>query len=358
MNHGASFQQLNSQLCHEVTVLRSKGYYGDGMFSSGSRLADSAQVAGRGLGASEFDLPEYMCGGAQQRQRASTLRRGPRGNGPRTRNAKRRKAGTRVASKYAFEGDGQALNAHILDEAEKKKGAGFRKSTQSAKERQARLEAIEKRLKALQPSSATAEPTSPDEDSDQDSDRFEETDESRRKLLADTGAGWKFDSTLDTKRDIPWDDDILNLISDNEAPEPGESSGKAPGQSFRVKDVGLGSSSVKAEKRKPGLANMVQNEIQHRKRERLGLVGERRLGSANSATSKSRLLGRDTARPARSANCESERSGQAVALGSKDNERPDEWACLICTCLNHNDHGVCQACTTRRGESSFQSAAP
>ncbi|KAG9082644.1 hypothetical protein FS749_006697 [Ceratobasidium sp. UAMH 11750] len=68
MNHGAGFQQLNSQLCHEVAVLRSKGYYGDGMFSSGSRLADSAQVAGRGLGASDFDLPEYMCGGAQQRQ--------------------------------------------------------------------------------------------------------------------------------------------------------------------------------------------------------------------------------------------------------------------------------------------------
>jgi hypothetical protein len=44
------------------------------MYSSGSRLSDSAEVAGRGLGATDLDLPEYMCGGAQQRQRASTLR--------------------------------------------------------------------------------------------------------------------------------------------------------------------------------------------------------------------------------------------------------------------------------------------
>lgn len=71
-------------------MLRAKGYYGDGnsnpltlflrlisavgMYSSGSRLSDSAQIAGRGLGADDFDLPEYMCGGAQERQRSSTLR--------------------------------------------------------------------------------------------------------------------------------------------------------------------------------------------------------------------------------------------------------------------------------------------
>ncbi|KAG8740785.1 hypothetical protein FRC10_003894 [Ceratobasidium sp. 414] len=318
MNHGAGFQQLNSQLCHEVAVLRSKGYYGDG----------------RGLGASDFDLPEYMCGGAQQRQRASTLRRGPRRNGPRATNAKRRKAGTRVTSKYAFEGDGQTLNAHIVDEAEKKKGTGFRKSAQSAKERQARLEAIEKRLKASQPSPATTEAmssTTPDEDSDQDLDEFEETDESRRKLLADTGAGWKFDSTLDKKRDIAWDDDILNLISDSEVSESREPSSNVPGPSFRAKDVGLGSSSAKAEKLAPGLANMVRSEIEYRKRERLGLVGERRLGGGNSATSKSRLLGPDTTQPIKLANRESEQSGKEANSGHGEHERSDEWACLVCT---------------------------
>lgn len=121
---------------------------GIGMYSSGSRLSDSAEVAGRGLGATDFDLPEYMCGGAQQRQRASTLRyvylplqgflavdsshsrRAPRQNGPHAQKAKRRKAGTRVTSKYAFEGEGRALNAHITSEDQKKKGTGFRKSTQ------------------------------------------------------------------------------------------------------------------------------------------------------------------------------------------------------------------------------------
>ncbi|KAG9093958.1 hypothetical protein FRC06_011297 [Ceratobasidium sp. 370] len=289
------------------------------MFSSGSRLIDSARVAGRGLGDSDLDLPEYMCGGAQQRQRATTLRRGPRRNGPQATNAKRRKAGTRVTSKYAFEGDGQILNAHIIDETEKKKGAGFRKSTQSAKEKQARLQAIEKRLGALQPSSATTEPISsaaPDEYFDQELDGFKETDESRRKLLADTGAGWKFDS--DTKRDIAGDDDILDLISDNEASESRVSSGNVPRPSSRATDVvGLGSTSMKAEKQAPGLANMVRSEIELRKRERLGLVGGRRLGTANSSMSKSRLLGPDTTRPARLASCEGER--QAVS-GRKGNE--------------------------------------
>ncbi|KAG8730523.1 hypothetical protein FRC12_020219 [Ceratobasidium sp. 428] len=353
MNHGASFQQLNAQLCHEVTVLRSKGYFGDGMYSSGSRLEDSAEVAGRGLGASDSDLPEYMCGGAQQRQRASTIRRGPRRAGAHATTTKRRKAGTRVTSKYAFEGSGQALNEHITNETEKKAGTGFRKSTQSAKERQARLEATEKRLKALQQGSATQESTSsatPNDSSGEDEDLVEETDEFRRKLLSETGAGWRFESALNTQPDTAWEhDDILDLISENEASES-KGSGRTPRPSVQVRGLGLGSI-PKVEKQAPGLANMVRSEIEHRKRERLGLVGERRLGATNRPTSKSRLLETDTL-----AQRTDDQKAESIETntGKEDDQCSDEWACLVCTCLNHNDYGVCQACTTRKGSSNFR----
>ncbi|KAG9119700.1 hypothetical protein FRC07_005141 [Ceratobasidium sp. 392] len=334
MNHGTGFQQLNAQICHEVAILRSKGYYGDGMYSSGSRLSDSAEVAGRGLGATDYDLPEYMCGGAQQRQRASTIRRIPRRNAPHATTTKRRKAGTRVTSKYAFKGEGQALNAHITSESEKKAGTGFRKSAQSAKERQARLEATEKRLRALQQSSTT-EPTSSatlDEDSDEDSDSLEETDESRRKLLSDTGIGWRFGSTLDTKEDAAWEnDDILDLISDNEASESRAAISNVPTPSTKANDVGLGSSG-KAEKQTHGLANMVRSEIEYRKRERLGLVGGRRLGGTNPVTSKSRLLGSDS--PVRPTDCGKQLPEKEASTGNED-AHSNEWACLVCTWCVH-----------------------
>ncbi|CAE6461870.1 unnamed protein product [Rhizoctonia solani] len=216
MNHLAGFQQLNAQLCHEVAALRAKGYYGDGLYSSGTRLSDSAEVAGMGLGASDFDLPEYI--------------RAPRqGAAPKQ---KRRKAGTRVTSKYAFVGQGNTLNSHATGE-DKKKGTGFGKRAQSAKERQARLEATERRLKNLEKITETkpapeSEPES-DSDSDTGSESFKETDELRRKLLEDSGAGWKFSTIPDAGSTASFDDDIINLISDDE--HPGSNRPKTPPQS-------------------------------------------------------------------------------------------------------------------------------
>src|SRR6266404_7448074 len=78
MNHGPEFQALWSQLRTEVVALQARGYYGDGndeetppfrnwqsesfvflgMWSSGTRLADSAVIAGHE--AVDDDLPEYM----------------------------------------------------------------------------------------------------------------------------------------------------------------------------------------------------------------------------------------------------------------------------------------------------------
>ncbi|CAE6500453.1 unnamed protein product [Rhizoctonia solani] len=339
MNHLAGFQQLNAQLCHEVAALRAKGYYGDGMYSSGARLCDSAEVAGRGLGASDFDLPEYMCGGAQERRRASTLRRAPRQNGPPKQ--KRRKAGTRVASKYAFVGQGNALNAHVTGEDKKKKGTGFGKRAQSAKERQARLEATERRLKSLEKISE-AKPTpepEPDSDSDSDSESFKETDELRRKLLADSGAGWKFSAVPDAGPSTSFDDDIINLISDDE--RPGSNQPKA---SLEPKLA----PPKKPASQNPGssLTNMVRNEVEYRKREQLGLVGAQKLGGTKSGAHQSRLL--DFVKAPQPS------TPPDVGLKNRGTlSKAEEWACLVCTCLNHGDYGVCQACSTRRGCDAF-----
>jgi hypothetical protein len=114
------------------------------MWSSGTRLEDSAKIVSNGP--MESDLPEYMvmrntlsttsaclpfrgqCGGAQRRARPSARRRRQRAAGPSTlsgaQTAKRRKAGSRVTTAGAFAGGGQALNA---DEDEKGTGNGFRK---------------------------------------------------------------------------------------------------------------------------------------------------------------------------------------------------------------------------------------
>ncbi|KAH9972776.1 WLM domain-containing protein [Lactifluus volemus] len=150
MNHGSDFQSLWSQLRKEVVALQAKGYYGDGMWSSGTRLTDSTKVVGSGP--IEDGLPEYMCGGAQSRARPSARRRrrqpvaGPSLlTGAQT--TKRRKAGSRVTTSGIFTGGGQALNA---DEDDKRAGTGFRKKAASKRAREERALAAERRFRTLQ----------------------------------------------------------------------------------------------------------------------------------------------------------------------------------------------------------------
>lgn len=42
----------------EVRALQSRGYFGDGYWSSGTRLKDSTRMSGQGV--EDFDLPEYV----------------------------------------------------------------------------------------------------------------------------------------------------------------------------------------------------------------------------------------------------------------------------------------------------------
>ncbi|KAK0450166.1 WLM domain-containing protein [Armillaria borealis] len=192
MNHGPTFQALWKQLRTEVRNLQDRGYYGDGYWSAGTRLADSAKVAGEGI--DPGDLPEYMCGGAQTRSRPSATRRrrsGRRGdvvpsNHTGRQTAKRRKAGGRVTSKYAFQGEGLSLNDSTGEEGVK--GAGFKKQAGSKRAREERALAAERRLQALQSHSAVKVDIKEEEEdtadrSDSEVEIVSETDGERREAL-------------------------------------------------------------------------------------------------------------------------------------------------------------------------------
>ncbi|KAF8656840.1 hypothetical protein AX16_002388 [Volvariella volvacea WC 439] len=177
MDHGPSFQALWKRLNAEVQALQRRGYYGDGYWSSGRRLADSAKVSGDGLDAGE--LPEFMCGGAQSRSRPSARRRGP--STPTSGKArKKHKPSTRVTSKRAFVGEGTVLSE------ENGKGTGFRKQAGSKRAREERAAAIERRLQLLKSEPKASSSSTANEESESDESDVEiiaETDLERRQAL-------------------------------------------------------------------------------------------------------------------------------------------------------------------------------
>ncbi|KAK8865992.1 hypothetical protein IAR55_001143 [Kwoniella newhampshirensis] len=76
MNHGPKFQRLMAEIKADVSKLQAKGYYGDGFWSDGKRLADSVRMGGEGLRQSDF--PEYICGvSAADARKARRPNRGP-----------------------------------------------------------------------------------------------------------------------------------------------------------------------------------------------------------------------------------------------------------------------------------------
>lgn len=162
MNHGPGFQALWSQLSRDVRDLQGKGYFGDGYWSSGTRIADSTRVGPQDL--IEGDLPEYMvrahilprlrliyvalqCGGAHNRARPTRQRRfrasGPSTSGRQTQ--RKRKPGTRVTAKSAFVGVGEGVTLSGAGEKD-----GFGRRAQSKRARAERAAAAERRLSALQ----------------------------------------------------------------------------------------------------------------------------------------------------------------------------------------------------------------
>ncbi|KAJ3815123.1 WLM domain-containing protein [Lentinula lateritia] len=319
MNHGPAFHALWQELRNEVRQLQNKGYYGDGYWSAGTRLADSAVVSGQGLGVG--DLPQYICGGAQNRTRPSNLRqrRGPR---PRKimassktgrQTAKKRKAGSRVTSKYAFQGEGTSLSA---GEANK----GFRKQASSKRAREERAFAAQKRLQSASASSSSAThltsptastPYASDEEFLEDAEIITETDADRKQTLLATekdedlknlhsGTSWK-----DFENDFIFtgrgQTNVVVISSDEEKP-----SSKIPKNADSKSGLRLG--------------NSVKTEVAFRKKKALGMTPVQREGRT---------------------------IGGSESGNQKQNSANSSWPCLVCTLQPL--HLACAACGTEKG---------
>lgn len=278
-----------------MSALQARGYYGDGYWSSGQRLADSALISGDGAVAAN-ELPEYVCGGAQTRKRPTShrrRRRGPSETGPSNhtgaQTARKRKAGGRVTSANKFTGEGTALNAG-LEGDEKAHGTGFRKQATSKRAREERLLAIEKRLKTLQSKPLRSAETKQEEDSDDsDIEIIPETDADRRAGITSTTAPdeleqMKFSPAILSQNNFVWP------ASQKEA------SLKIPSSSRRL----------------PADVVALSDDIDETQP---FVTKTSRAGSVNNSN--------------------------------------HQWSCQICTLLNEPDHLACSACATPRGEKTW-----
>ncbi|KAL4252307.1 DNA-dependent metalloprotease WSS1-like protein [Abortiporus biennis] len=223
MNHGPAFQALWAKLRKEVKELQLKGYYGDGYWSSGRRLADSVVVSGEGLDVG--DLPEFICGGAQTRKRPSSFRR--RKTGVRSETTRKRKAGSRVTAQGVFKGDGRPLNADILDEEQKKAGSSFRKKAGSKRARDERASAAEKRIQALLDRQDIKPNLAHSSDSEGQEDEVQETDQDRRRIMLDSKQQTDLDSYFTSLNQFE-DDFIIPPRSDSSATATAGSSKPRP----------------------------------------------------------------------------------------------------------------------------------
>ncbi|KAJ4476244.1 WLM domain-containing protein [Lentinula aciculospora] len=337
MNHGPAFQALWRRLRNEVRQLQDTGYYGDGYWSAGTRLADSAVVAGQGLDIG--DLPEYICGGAQSRTRPSNLRqrRGPRrlrevvaSNKTGRQTAKQRKAGSRVTSKFAFQGEGVSLSAGDA-------GKGFGKQASSKRAREERALATERRLQLLaSSSSSTTSPASPiataslasDEEYTED-EIITETDADRKKTLLAA----ENDGDLETLHNTSWKDfenafvftgqgrsNIVDILSDEESdPVSANLKGKRKADAEQIEAPP--SKIPKKANSSLDLGKIVESEVAFRKKEALGMTQNR---------------------------------GRTIGDGDvKRHREPTSWSCLVCTLANEPLHLACAACGTERGLGSM-----
>ncbi|KAJ7170646.1 WLM domain-containing protein [Mycena crocata] len=349
MNHGPAFQALWKKLREEVRALQLSGYYGDGYWSAGTRLRDSAKVIGAGIDAGEF--PAYMCGGAHSRARPTALRRKRRTHQPAPgapiaslktgrQTAKRRKAGARVTSKSAFSDQGNSL---VEDPEVKGKGTGFRKQAASKRAREERALAAERRLRGLQAPSqraSTSKVTQPDSSSEDEVDELEEEDElmdqpvgetdaERRAVLLQSasskdlttlsgGTSWRtFDDEFVftgsiAKRPL---EEVIDISSDDDIPTASGSTfvmpapkGKLSGKDPKVKE---------SESRPVGLGKIVEREISLRKKESLGMAPTKAGGRV---------------------------------LGGRTVQKEPKWACSICTLLNKESFLACSVCATPRAQ--------
>ncbi|KAI6113718.1 WLM-domain-containing protein [Pisolithus croceorrhizus] len=308
MNHGPVFQDLWRRLRQEVRDLQNRGYFGDGYWSAGRRLADSAVVTGQGVQAG--DLPEYMCGGAHSRVRPVRGRRSAIIASPSlhtgAQTTKKRKAGSRVTNSSAFLSIGKALNDD-LDDDTKAVGTGFRKQAGSKRAREERALAAEKRIRSLE--------VKRDFNFDEDHVPIE-TDEDRRQTLLESTDQQELNSLKAANYDFS--DDFLQPNDTSENRHVCQTDSIGPGTSSE--EWGRPSSSSEHVNKKKRLLNTVSSPLSHKK--------QRTLGTGNS-----------------------EFLPTATRLESP-------WSCLACTLINEPRHLACSACATPRDDSEWTRGKP
>ncbi|KAL5526885.1 hypothetical protein ACEPAF_8612 [Sanghuangporus sanghuang] len=410
MNHGRDFQRLWAQLRMEVEALQVRGYFGDGYWSSGTRVSDSVRIGGQGV--EDFDLPEYVCGGAQSRSRPKSIgqrrrrvqRRAKAGPSNHTgaQVEKRRKPGTRVKAKGAFKGEGKALNDDISDEDVKARGIGFRKQAGNKRAREERALAAERRLRALkgeaikdeEPKATLDEESVTESDSDYDESGEKETDETRRKTMRDSirDSDESFNSSQQFMRDFllkakeqrgegkskgEMDDgnfksvfDAIEISDEEVEAEEGDGACAIPSTSNPVIPSPSSSTNDTRSAKRPrqqspprstkgtrpalsrtpgniGLGRIAEEEMIFRKKEALGLTGGgKKLGSSRG----SRIgNGGQSQGKEHQKRDEERREKSPVTVKDSSDDGPG-WSCLVCTLDNLPDHLACSACGTPRGE--------
>ncbi|KAG0705701.1 WLM-domain-containing protein [Suillus ampliporus] len=314
MNHGPAFQALWRQLRNDVRALQNKGYYGDGYWSSGTRLADSAKIAGQGV--EMGDLPEYMCGGAHSRARPASYKRRNRTtkiSGPSVhtgvQSEKKRKAGSRITNANAFSSGGKALNEDAIGE-KKDAGTGFRKKAGSKRAREERALAAERRMQTLKAAFASSASASssrlksePTTDSEIESDDESlETDQDRRRTMLESVGGQELDEMKAAKYDFSED--------------------------FRLPGGTAGDSCSIREIESPGAA----------------LLSEAQAGPSTRPGKHRRVEDEDESVTKKL------RTSGAPRLDRTD-DQPGGWNCLVCTLANEPEHLACSVCSTPRGDS-------
>ncbi|KAI0671770.1 WLM domain-containing protein [Trametes maxima] len=414
MNHGPAFQAYWAKLRNDVRRLQSQGYYGDGYWSSGTRLADSARVSS--IGEDAFGLPEYMCGGAQSRARPTGLRRRRRqaaasSNHTGAQTAKRRKAGSRITAQGTFKGAGRALDEDVSDEDQKKAGAGFRKKAASKRAREERALAAERRLLALQGKASTSGAKDESDDDDDDYETAPETDQDRRRVMLDATDKAELDGLKTSNQRF-----ITEFIfpSSESAPSSGSSSklGKVSSQSNTAKRLEpdvlelfsdndddkpphpTSSGTQSTSKGGTGAATASVVPMGKRKARPASVGTQARTGGQPQDMRAPQPIAEGNKLPYGSLVRDEIRSRKRESLGmngngrrlgsvpSKNNPEPQSplrdatpkvgdllrptlrgaggdavWACQVCTLMNEAAHLACAACATPRGEAVWSGSS-
>ncbi|TFY75433.1 hypothetical protein EWM64_g8578 [Hericium alpestre] len=348
MHHGSEFQKLWRQLNNEVRALQLKGYYGDGYWSAGTRLADSARVEGEGVAGG--DLPEFMVrpfictchcdmgrsvNHSVEGPRVEHVRRGAAATHRRRGSVPAQEAQSRFASDSGrvFKGEGRSLNAEIEDEEEKKAGTGFRKKASSKRAREERALAAERRVRALQGKAPSPEVTEDagSEDEIDDGEEILETDQDRRRTMLESMGQSELGGLKSGTLADYWGDFVLPGAP--RSPKKQASTGsRAPTSSKRQTTLGEPSTSH------PGPFPSVARTSSPR--EDIGF--DDNVDQAAASATRRALDDKSAA------------SVEELGRSTEHQDSSGTWSCLVCTLENEPGHLACSACATPRGENGWR----